>query len=117
MLHFHTLAMSTYRVINISYVNICDGALYIKNISELLGESGCVVDRSNSSNYSGSLAELTNASHHTVSSSDYQFAPLPQTRSLRDDLNLLKSHNVQFRHLLDANPHLAQALNVGKFIN
>ena len=70
------------------------------------------VDRSNSSNYSGSLAELTNASHHTVSSSDYQFAPLPHTRSLRDDLNLLKTHNMQFRHLLDENPHLAQALNV-----
>lgn len=70
------------------------------------------VDRSNSSNYSGSLAELTNASHHTVSSSDYQFAPLPHTRSLRDDLNLLKTHNIQFRHLLDENPHLAQALNV-----
>ena len=70
------------------------------------------MDRSASSNYSGSLAELTNVSHHTVSSSDYQNASLTQNRTLREDLILLKKHNATFKQLLDLNPHLSQALNV-----
>ena len=74
----------------------------------------CQIDRSASSNYSGSITELTNLSHHTVSSSDYHPAPPTHqpTRSLREDLTLLKKQNSTFKQILELNPHLSQALNV-----